>query len=137
MAYVLTESYESIFNTIKIFKLFDLKKQINRFPKNVKTILFSRSLTSSNMQKFVLLTICIALASADVPPMGGSLEDLIHEIFTPPPDLGSKGNTDGYQPGVIGQPGPIGENSGNPGHSPPSQPPVEANVRVSVHSTLQ
>ncbi|KAG4068616.1 hypothetical protein HA402_004957 [Bradysia odoriphaga] len=82
------------------------------------------------MIKYLLGAFLIALASADNPPIGGSLEDLIHDIFTPPPDL-SKGNNNGYQPGVIGQPGGIGQpgigQPGDPGHIPPQQPPIEAN----------
>lgn len=83
---------------------------------------------STAMIKYFLGAFIIVLASADNPPSGGSLEDLISNIFTPPPDL-NKGNNnnDGYQPGVIGQPGPIGQ-PGDPGHIPPSQPPIEANV---------
>ncbi len=85
------------------------------------------------MIKYILATIFIALASANNPPQGGSLEDLIHEIFTPPPDLINKGNNNVYQPGVIGQPGAIGQPNipnipGDPGHIPPQQPPIEANV---------
>lgn len=77
------------------------------------------------MLKYFLGTIFLAIVSANNPPAGGSLEDLIHEIFTPPPDLSSKGNNNGInQPGVIGQPGPVG-----PGVSP-QQPPIEANVKV-------
>lgn len=84
------------------------------------------------MIKYILGTIFIALAcvlftSANVPPAGGSLEDLIHEIFTPPPDLSSKGNTNPHnQPGVIGQPGPV-----QPGPVP-QQPPIQVNVSVSL-----
>lgn len=59
------------------------------------------------MIKYILVTVLVALASANNPPVGGSLEDLIHEIFTPPPDLGNKGNNGINQPGVIGQPGNI------------------------------
>lgn len=80
------------------------------------------------MIKYILGTILIAVASANVPPMGGSLEDLIHEIFTPPPDLINKGNNNGYnQPGVIGQPGPI-----QPSPVQPQQPPIEVNVRACI-----
>lgn len=74
------------------------------------------------MIKYVLGTVLIALASANVPPSGGSLEDLIHEIFTPPPDLSNKGNVN--QPGVIGQPYPI--QPVNPIN--PQQPPIDLNV---------
>lgn len=83
----------------------------------------------STMIKFILGTICIAVVSANNPPSGGSLEDLIHDIFTPPPDL-SKGNDNGYnQPGVIGQPGAIGQPGPvQTGPVKPQQPPIEVNV---------
>lgn len=81
------------------------------------------------MIKYVLGTVLIALASANVPPVGGSLEDLIHEIFTPPPDLSNKGNVN--QPGVIGQPGPI-----QPGPINPQQPPIDVNVSCAYFQKL-
>lgn len=83
------------------------------------------------MIKYILGVICIALVAANDPPQGGSLEDLIHDIFTPPPDL-TKGTNNGYnQPGVIGQPGAIGQPAPGPvqpGPVKPQQPPIEVNV---------
>lgn len=70
------------------------------------------------MIKYIFGIALIAYATAGVPPAGGSLEDLIHDIFTPPPDLSNKGTDNLHnQPGVIG---PI----------PPQQPVIEVNVRA-------
>lgn len=70
---------------------------------------------------YILGTVFIAYASAGAPPVGGSLEDLIHEIFTPPPDLNNKGNNNPYnEPGVIG---PV----------QPQQPQIEINVSAHSH----
>lgn len=87
------------------------------------------------MMKYVVGTIFIAFVAANNPPMGGSLEDLIHEIFTPPPDLSNKGSANVNQPGVIGQPGHVGQ-PGDPGHIPPQQPPIEANVSIRTHYNI-
>lgn len=69
------------------------------------------------MLKYIIGTLLLAYAAAGDPSQGGSLEDLIHEIFTPPPDLSNKGNNNNnfIPPGVVG---PL----------PTQQPQIEVNV---------